>query len=154
MSQICEIEYENFETEESSKIIEKIIKGEWNDILNKFCKVIDDKIILNYLYFKHFATKETYQIIINFISNNIDLVLNKYHYFIVHANIKNLTVVELDKHKFFIRTMSVFLKEKYQNKMEKCFIYNAPMIFSQIYNFVSLFIDKETLLKIKLVLSK
>jgi hypothetical protein len=149
-----ELNIDLFDYEESNNIIEKIIKGDWSEVLQKFCKVLDDKIIINYLYFKPFASKETYQILINFMSINIDLILQKYNYFIVHANIKNLTILELDKHKYFIQNMSGYLKDKYPQKLQKCYIYNAPIIFSQVYNFVSLFVDKETLSKIQLVLSK
>ena len=74
--------------------------------------------------------------------------------FNVHANIKNLTLADIDKHKEFIQNISIILKQKYTNKLTKCYIYNAPFVFSQILNIVSLFIDKETQTKIQLVQKK
>ena len=64
---------------------------------------------------------------------------------------KNLTLLELDKHMGFLQTFSVFLKETYANKMDKCYIYNAPFIISNIISMISLFIDAETLKKIEIV---
>ena len=64
---------------------------------------------------------------------------------------KSLTLSDVDKHKIFIQNIAVFLKEKYPNKLEKCYVYNAPFVFAQIYNIVSIFIDKDTQKKIELV---
>jgi hypothetical protein len=64
---------------------------------------------------------------------------------------KNLTIVEIDKHKEYIKFISEFLKDKYPEKLAKCYVYNAPFIFTQIFNIVSMFIDKETQKKIELV---
>ena len=44
-----------------------------------------------------------------------------------------------------------YLKDKYPEKLAKCYVYNAPFIFTQIFNIVSMFIDKETQKKIELV---
>jgi hypothetical protein len=70
---------------------------------------------------------------------------------IVHVNMKSLSLTEIDKHKMFIQQMSQILQEKYPDKLSKCYIYNSPFIFSQIFNFVSMFVDKETLKKIEIV---
>jgi hypothetical protein len=59
-----------------------------------------------------------------------------------------LTLVEIDKHKNFIQYLSTFLKDKYPQKMEKCYIFNAPFVFSQLFHIISMFIDKETQSKI------
>lgn len=135
----------------SEKIIGKIIKGEWNDILNGLCIIKDNAILLNYIYFKYFATNKTYNHIVNFITNNIDKILVKSQYFCVCVNMKSLTLGDLDKHKVFIQNISIFLTEKYPDKLSKCYIYNAPFIFSRIYKVVSTFIDKTTQEKIELV---
>lgn len=145
-----EIFYENIENTSSEKIIEKIKKGEWKDILNGLCFVKENIVVLNYVYFKHFATRETYSLILNFITNNIDAILLKNNYFIVKVNMKNLTIVDIDKHKIFIQNISGYLKEKYPQRLTKCYIYNAPFVFSQFFNIVSIFIDKETQSKIVL----
>jgi hypothetical protein len=67
---------------------------------------------------------------------------------------KNLNISDVDKHYKFIQHISVLFKERYHNKLTKCFVYNAPFVFSQILNMISIFIDKETQSKIELVSTK
>lgn len=149
-----EIFSENNENSSSEKIVEKIRNGEWKDILDNLCFIKENEIILNYIYFKHFATKETYNYILNYITNNIDIVLSKNREFTVHVNMKSLTIIDIDKHKSFIYTISGYLKDKYPQKLAKCYVYNAPYIFAQFFAIVSLFVDKDTQKKIELVVNK
>jgi hypothetical protein len=86
-----------------------------------------------------------------YITNNIDNILLKHSEFIVQVNMQKLSVSDIDKHKVFITNLSLVLKEKYPNKLLKCYIYNAPFMFKQIFNMISVFIDKETQEKIELV---
>jgi hypothetical protein len=58
--------------------------------------------------------------------------------------------LEIDKNKLFIQQMSSILKEKFPDKLNLCYIYDAPYLFKQIYSFLSLLIDKKTLGKIKM----
>jgi uncharacterized membrane protein len=138
----------------SENVISKINKGEWIDIFQGLCSFKDNNIIIDYIFFKHFATKETYSIILNHIINVIDNVLINHQQFYVYVNMKNLTLIEIDKHKAFIQNISGVLKSKYPNKLTKCFICNAPYVFSQIFNLICMFIDKETQEKIELVCIK
>jgi len=141
-----------FETQETPEIIiGKLKKGEWNDILNSLCKVDANSMYLNYIYFKYFATKETYGILTNYIMSHINTILLEYDTFTVHVNMKTLTVLEIDKHMTFIQSISALLKETYSNKMNKCYVYNATFVFSKVLKLVSLFIDPETQQKIELV---
>lgn len=149
MNNSFDILFEN--TNSSEKIVENIRNGKWNDILCGLCFIYENQIVLNYKYFKYFATKETYDFILNYITINIDNVLNSNNEFIVHVNMKDLTITEIDKHMTFIQNISGYLKEKYPKKLSKCYIYNAPFVFTQIYNIVSMFIDKDTQKKIELV---
>lgn len=142
------------ESSSPEKIITKIKNGEWIDILNSLCIVKDNLVILDNIYFKYFAAKETYNIILSHVINNIDSILATYDGFIIHINIKGLTVSDIDKHYKFIQNISMLFKEKYPNKLTKCFIYNPPFGFAQIFNMISLFIDKDTQSKIELVLLK
>jgi len=137
----------------SEKIITKIQSGEWSDIMKCICNVKNNFVILDNNYFKYFASKETYDIILSCIINNIDHILSQYEGFIVHINMKNVTLSDIDKHLKFIQTISTRLKDKYPNKLTKCYIHNAPFVFSQILNIISLFIDKETREKIEVVTS-
>ena len=135
-------------------IIEKIKKGEWTYVINGLCNIKDNLIIFDYNYFKLFATKETYEIILTHVANCLNNVLTMHATFIVHINIKNLTITDIDKHLNFIKYVSAFMQEKYPNKLTKCYVYNAPIVFSKIVNMLSFFIDKETQTKIELIRHK
>ena len=135
----------------SDIIISKIKKGEWQFILNGLCNIENNSIIIDYNFFKHFASKDTYHLILQLISNNIDNILKTNELFSVYVNMKTLTISEIDKHRDFIQQISGYLKEKYPNKLAKCYVYNAPFVFSTLFNIICLFIDKETQCKIELV---
>jgi hypothetical protein len=142
---------ENIENTSSEKIIDKVRNGNWNDIFKGICCIKENNIVLNYIYFKYIANDETYSYIMNHITNNINQILQTNNEFSVHVNMKSLTIVDIDKHKEFIQQISLFLKDNYPNKLEKCYVYNAPFMFSNLFNIVSIFIDKETQKKIELV---
>jgi len=139
------------ENNSTEKIIDNVRNGEWTDILKGLCCIKENSVILNYIYFKYIGKNETYSYILNYITKHIDEVLVTNNKFIVCVNMKNLTLVDVDKHKVFIQYISGFLKDKYPQKLEKCYLYNAPFIFTQIFNIVSVFIDKDTQKKIELV---
>lgn len=145
-----EIFSENIE-HSSEKILEKVKKGEWNDILYGLCSIKENIVLLNYVYFKHIAKEDTYKYILNYLVTSLDNMLIMNSKFIVHLNMKNLTITDIDKHKIFIQEMADCFKNRYPQKLEKCYVYNAPFIFSQIYNMIGVFIDKETQQKIELV---
>ena len=144
----------NDEYETPEKIMNKIQKGELNDILSKLCFVNENNIVIDYIYFKYLATNTTYNYILIYITNNINNILLKNNDFVVHVNMKKISLTDIDKHKLFIQNFSSYLKEKYPDKLSKCYIYNAPGVFKQILNIISVFIDKETQTKIELVKNK
>ena len=154
MASSLEIFTQTIENNSSEKIIEKIKNGQWEDILKGLCSIRNNSLFLDYIYFKYFSTKETYKLILDYITNAIDTILTNNSNFIVHVNMKNLTILEIDKHKTFIQTISHFFKERYPEKLSKCYIYNASFVFTQIFNILSVFIDKETQTKIELVVTK
>jgi hypothetical protein len=135
----------------SENILSKIRQGDWQFILNGICNIRDNALIMDFIYVKHFSTTQTQQIIIDLIVNNIDKILNVNSKFIVHVNIHNMKLKDVDNNRDFIRTISKCLKERFTDKLEKCYIYNATTMFSQILNVISLFIDKDTKEKIQLV---
>jgi hypothetical protein len=126
-----------------------------NDLLLGFCNVNEhNEVILNYSYLK--IIKQLIQtmdndFIIDHVVQMIDLVLTKNVYFTVHVSLKSLTISDIEKYYSFISNISETLKKKFPDKLEKCFIYNAPFIFSQIFNIISSFVDKPTIAKIQLV---
>ena len=151
MEYISELFIDNNNKFSSDNIMIKIKNKAWDDILHGLCNKADDGIIIDYNCFKFFATSDTYNIITSLICKNIDEILETNKTVNVYINLKMLTLKELDKHKNFIQTVSHFLKNKYPNKLAKCYVYNAPMIFSQFFSIISFLIDKDTLSKIELV---
>ena len=139
----------NFESLDNMML--KIKNGDWNDIFKGLCNINGDSIVLNYIYFKHFATNSTYNIILNYITSNIDNILLNNETITVYANLTKLTLTDIEKHKEFIKDMCLLFKAKYPDKLNKCYIHNAPFVFTQIFNIVSLFIDKDTQKKIEVV---
>ena len=64
---------------------------------------------------------------------------------------KTLSLRDIDKYYGFICKISQIMKSDFQDKMEKCYIYNASFVFSQLIKLISKFIDKKTQDKIQLV---
>ena len=143
-----------FDSSASEIILSKIQKKEWQFIFGGLCNIQNNSVIIDYKYFKICATKDTYDTILNYLIMNIDSVLNNKSTFCTYINLKTLTVLEIDKHGQFIQHLSTVLKDRYPNKLEKCYIYNAPFVFAKIYNVVSMSIDKDTQQKIELISSK
>ena len=133
------------------QMMDDIKKGNLNDILSKLCFFNKKDLMLNYTYFKYLATETTYNYIFMYIINNIDTILSKNSDFILHVNMQKLSLGDIDKHQKFMNNLSIVLKEKYPNKLLKCYIYNAPFMFKQMFNLISVFVDKETQDKIELV---
>jgi hypothetical protein len=120
------------------------------ELLHNFCYIkMNNEIIVNFENYKIINNKIEKKCILNYLIFVIENVLTNHKTFIVHANIKKLTLLEIDKNKDFICEMSNILKIKFNNKLEKCIIYEGSYIFKQIYKLLSLFIDKDTLHKIQ-----
>lgn len=128
--------------------------GKFQELLNYFCNVEDNNIILNYYYFKYLGNSQTYEIFTSLIIGCIDNVLENYEKFNIHVSINKLSVMEIHKHINYIRNTSELLKMRYQDKMGKCSIYNASNLFSQIYELIVPFIDPDTQKKIGIISKK
>jgi hypothetical protein len=119
------------------------------EVLNSFCYIkSNNEIIINYETFKILNKIIDKKIILNYLLYVIETVLNKFDLFIVHANIKKLTLLEIDKNKDFIYEMSNILKEKFNDKLDSCYIYDSSFIFKQIHQLLAMFVDKKTITKI------
>jgi hypothetical protein len=134
----------------SKSDIIKITEPNLEELLHNFCYIkINNEIIINFENYKIIRKQIDNKYILNYLIFVIENVLTNFETFIVHANIKKLTLLEIDKNKEFIYEMSTILKIKFNNKLEKCIIYEGSYIFKQIYKLFSLFIDKDTLSKIQ-----
>jgi len=132
-----------------------IMKTCFNDVLSQLCFAIDsENIILDYRYFKFIASADNYEFIIYYIVSVIQCALNKHETFILHVNLDSLSLLHIEKHFGFIKKMSEVLKTTFPDKLNICHIYNAPFIFSKLISIISVFVDKKTQQKIKLVNSE
>lgn len=133
-----------------SNLEKKITEEQLKELLHHFCHVkANNEISINYEYFKHVNVFIEKPQILNYLIYIIQTVLNNFDTFTVHANIKKLTLLEMDKNKDFIFEASNILKTTFNDKLDLCFIYEGSFIFKQIYNLISTFVDKSTLNKIR-----
>jgi hypothetical protein len=133
-----------------SNLEKKITEEQLKELLHHFCHVKENnEISINYEYFKHVNVFIEKPQILNYLIYIIQTVLNNFDTFTVHANIKKLTLLEMDKNKDFIFEASNILKTTFNDKLDLCFIYEGSFIFKQIYNLISTFVDKSTLNKIR-----
>jgi hypothetical protein len=128
----------------------KINEEQLQGLLHNFCYVkTNNEIIINYENFRAINAFVGNKFVLQYLIFVIENVLNKFETFIVHAKIKKLTLLEIDKNKDFIFEMSNILKIKFNDKLETCVIYDGSFIFKQMCNILSTFIDKNTMAKIQ-----
>jgi hypothetical protein len=122
-----------------------------NDIavfMKHFCVVKENTVFFDYLYFKSFANKNTYSIILQMVTSSYDTILSKYPMFNLQINVNGITFSDIHLHRKFILFIAKHLKQRYPQKLNQCFIFNAPKSFVRIYRLISLFVDLDTLKKI------
>ena len=142
---------ENFKPKKSTlqqtnKILSELLLG--------FCHSNEDnEILLDCRYFKLIYTLNCIDgdSIIQHVINVIRTTLEKRELFIIHVCLKSLSLTDMDKYYKFICKISEVLKSTFPDKLDKCFIYKAPFIFSQLFSIISAFVDKKTMAKIELV---
>jgi hypothetical protein len=145
-----------FSSNEHIKIAKtNIMKTCFNDVISHLCFALEsENILLDYRFFKFIASADNYEFIICYIVSVIQCVLNKHETFILHVNLDSLSLLHIEKHFGFIKKMSEVLKTTFPDKLNICHIYNAPFIFSKVISIISVFVDKKTQQKIKLVNSE
>jgi len=123
------------------------------ELLHNFCYISSNEndVTLNFKSLKLINKQLTNDFLLEHLIKNIDLVLTKYDVFKFHINVKSISILDVDKNKDFIKTASIVLKEKYPCRLDTCYIYEAPSMFSNIFKLIFAFVDKETQKKIKIV---
>jgi hypothetical protein len=128
----------------------KINEEKLNDLLHNFCHIKkNNELEIQYKYFKIINTFIDKTHILNYLIFIIENTLLRYETFSVRVNIEKLTLLDVEKNKGFIMDMSNLLKERFPNKLDVCIIHEGSFIFKQIYSLLSVFIDKNTLKKIR-----
>jgi len=145
--------FTHFSSNENIKNTKKnIMKTCLNEVLTNLCFSIDNKnIVLDFRYFKFLSSYENYDLIISFIVSVIHNVLKNTDTVIFHVNMDSINLLQVEKHFGFIKNFSQILNNKFPDRLNICYIYNASFVFSKIINIVGVFIDKTTQQKIKLV---
>ena len=141
------------------KIDNKYIKTQMKlasnlELIQSLCYAYkENHIIINYPYFKYITKNNMYSgdEIIQYLINVMQNVLKEHKQFIIHLNTNNLNLIDVEKYYLFIQTISQIMKDQFPEKMKTCHIYNAPYVFSKLFSIVSIFIDKETQKKIKIM---
>ena len=122
------------------------------EILDHFCLVYQkNEFLIDIRYFLLIANSDTYNVIINYVVQKMEDILKTNETVLVHLNMMSFTLTHIDKHYSFIKNVCIFFQEKFPDKLEKCFVYHASFLFSQLIKILSKFVDKKTREKIVLV---
>jgi hypothetical protein len=132
----------------ATQLKHQLKSNDWPAIIRHICYIVNNEIIMDFHYFKHIGNSETYSLILSNVVNNIDTIVKELGHFVLHINVKSLSVSDVDKHQGFLQQVSDFFKMRYEGKLLQCHIYNAPFVFAQVYQLVKRWIDKETQEKI------
>jgi hypothetical protein len=135
----------------STQILEKIRNKQFNEILNGIGHIKDNCLVIEFKFFKYFSVPVTHDLITSHMDQLMSEIVSKYNKFNVHMNLQSFSIADADKHSGYIRSISGFFADKYPERLNKCYIYNASFVFETIFKIVNVFIDKDTLRKIVLV---
>ena len=116
---------------------------------HKICYHNNNEIFVDVYVFKEIANADNCVIIIQHFINIGHEVLKSYDDYIININATSLKLLDLEKYLKFIQLFNIMCIP-ISDKLYHCNIHNAPNTFKQIFNFVKMFINKETLAKVKL----
>ena len=133
----------------STQILTKIKLNKIQEVLEGYAHIKDNAIIMDLKFSKYYANQHTYDIMTNYIDNLVGLLITKHSVFDVYINIQSLSFTDIDKHNVYFKYVALLLSDKYPNRLNKCYIYNASTIFETVLNIMSHFIDKDTQVKLQ-----
>ena len=126
---------------------------DFNEILNKISFMEGDKVFIDYKIMKQVLHVNTYDMIFDRLINVTKEILLHNEFINMHVCLKGLTITDMDKHKNFVLRIIKTFSEQFPNKLNVCNLYKTPAIFSQIFGLISMFIDKVTINKIRIIKS-
>jgi len=135
----------------SNQIIKKIRDQQFKEILNGIGHIRNNCIIIEFKFFKYFSMQSTHDLITCHMDQITSEIVSKYTNFNVHLNLQSFSIADADKHSTYIRSIASFFANKYPEKLNKCYIYNASFFFETILKIINTFIDKDTLKKLVLI---
>lgn len=110
-------------------------------------------LLVDFRYFKIFAKPIIYDTIINHCISvfNQSLKESQRSTFFIHLNLQGLSLFDIENHYSFICKFAEVMKAKYPTHLEGCNLYKAPFIVNQLLRIISLFINKDTQKRFKVV---
>lgn len=136
----------------TNQIIDKIKMGKFNEILDGYIHINEEGIVIEPKYLKQFATQSTYDLIFNYMDQIIvQFLMIKCDTFNMYINLQSISIIDIEKHSNFFRYISTVFSTKYPNKLNKCYLYKASLIFETVFKMIKGYIDKDTLDKIELI---
>ena len=155
-TQIKNIQYTNSELFEknhikSTKIMEKIKLGKIPEILEGIGYINDSGIVIDIKYAKYFANPATYDLIVHHWDNILSQLLTTTNMYMIYINIHSLSIADIDKHYNFCKYIANYFADKYPDKLHKCYIYNASIVFETLLNIITKFIEPVTIKKIHVI---
>ena len=135
----------------STQILEKIRQKKFDEILDGIGHIKDNCLVIEFKFFKYFSVPVTHDLITSHMDQLMSEIVSKYNKFNVHMNLQSFSIADADKHSGYIRSISGFFADKYPERLNKCYIYNASFFFETILKIINTFIDKDTLKKIVLI---
>ena len=127
-------------------------KNENIDIyLSYFSYITKKSLILDYRFFKLIGNPNNYDFFLNYLMNQIEVLLTQIKLFDLYFNIETITLTEMDKYStFFIKVAKLF-SEKYPDCLQNFYILGSGFMFDNMKNLFSFILPKKTREKIQFI---
>jgi len=128
----------------------------FEQLFTSFCHNQNDEILIDFRYFKILEKINGFHtdIIIEYLVKMIQNILMKRDRLFFHVYLQSFTLVDMEKQYNFIYKLHETVNNLVPNisdKLEKCFLYKAPFVLTQIFSLLSSFVEKKTLANIQVV---
>jgi hypothetical protein len=136
------------------KMCSKIIFMEDVKLLGKICYTLGENnksVIFDYNIFKEEGKQIKSSNVIDFFVIQIKRCLQQNQKFTMHIFIRKMYIIEIDENKNFYIAMVKRLRKEFDNKLDKCYIHNAPHFFSCLIDILKPFLNSRILSRIEII---
>jgi len=128
------------------------------EYMGRFCYVVQENhIVVDYSVFNARIKKMDINMgnmFIGYMIRVFQQVLEQYSLMTVHVNLDSFQLLHVERHYEFFWGMSSTFQSTFPNsKLETCYIYNVPVLFSALLTCLTSFVDKDTKSKLRQVSS-
>ena len=144
----------NYSKEEILPLFEQnvvLLTDTFEPLLRKLAFRKNNDIYFDYKILKVIGNEITFDSIIKHIHTIVEAIFADSPFTNIVVNLKTLSIKDLDKYKNFVSNLIQIFSDKYPDRLQKCYLFKTPGIFSQIYNIISFGVDKETRQKVQIV---